>query len=138
MLRRSNIIQKRAPTARQTPDASPPPPTYKDKSEVNEPPCPPPQMYVSKVWESVWPEGAGSWGQDVTYLSQMEAFLQPMSSLRKGRAFCWVKGRGIGHFAHLWLHQAYQEYRGGPGILYSIGAKAVSEPTNRQIESVNQ
>ncbi len=21
---------------------------------------PPPQMYVSKVWESVWPEGAGS------------------------------------------------------------------------------
>ncbi len=24
------------------------------------PPTPPPQMYVSKVWESVWPEGAGS------------------------------------------------------------------------------
>jgi hypothetical protein len=24
------------------------------------PPRPPPQMYVSKVWESVWPEGAGS------------------------------------------------------------------------------
>jgi hypothetical protein len=26
---------------------------------ISEPP-PPPQMYVSKVWESVWPEGAGS------------------------------------------------------------------------------
>ncbi len=27
---------------------------------ISEPPPPTPQMYVSKVWESVWPEGAGS------------------------------------------------------------------------------
>ncbi len=37
-LRRSNIIQKQAPTARQTPDASPPTPL---QGQVNDPPpCP--------------------------------------------------------------------------------------------------
>jgi hypothetical protein len=31
------------------------------RSNIRAPsPRPPPQMYVSKVWESVWPEGAGS------------------------------------------------------------------------------
>ena len=29
-------------------------------SEPPPPQAPSPQMYVSKVWESVWPEGAGS------------------------------------------------------------------------------
>jgi hypothetical protein len=37
-----------------------------DIDQISEPPPPPPrppapsQMYVSKMWESVWPEGAGS------------------------------------------------------------------------------
>ncbi len=56
----------------------PPPPT-RTGLRLSKPP-PPPQMYVSKVWESVWPKAAGSWGQDVTYLSQMVAFLHPISS----------------------------------------------------------
>ncbi len=29
------------------------------RSNIRAPPRLPPQMYVSKVWESVWPEGAG-------------------------------------------------------------------------------
>ena len=51
---------------------------------------PPPPMYVSKVWESVWPEGAGRWGQDVTYLSQMGAFLHPISSPPSPQGERWI------------------------------------------------
>jgi hypothetical protein len=58
-MRHSNIIQKPAPTARQTPDASPP--TSTDQWTPR----------PLKVWESVGQEALPSRGQNVTYLSQM-------------------------------------------------------------------
>ncbi len=56
---------------------------------ISEPPRPRPQMYVFKVWESVWPEGQEAihsklGTQDVTYLS-----LHPMPLLPR----VLVKGR---------------------------------------------
>jgi hypothetical protein len=61
------------------------------------PPLPPPQMYVSKVWESVWPRGRkwiiASLGQDVTYFS-----LHPISPLPPG-----YRSKVESHqFANLW------------------------------------
>jgi hypothetical protein len=40
-LRHSNIIQKQAPRARQTPDARPPPPPHKGRGDVRATPPPP-------------------------------------------------------------------------------------------------
>ncbi len=62
------------------------------RSNIRASPARPPQMYVSKVWESVARRGRkrfiASWGQDVTYLSLHP--MPPPPSPPKGRqsSFC--------------------------------------------------
>jgi hypothetical protein len=96
---------------------------------------PPPQGQVNdprplKVWESVGQEAIPTWGQDVTYLSQMGPFPAPHVPMSppfpvvpsastfpkvkelisrpylflKTKAMsstCWVKGRGIGRMQNV-------------------------------------
>jgi hypothetical protein len=65
-------------------------------------------MYVSKVWESVWPLGRkrfiASLGQDVTYFS-----LQPMPPFPPGYR-SKVESR---QFAHLCMREREKERGGG-------------------------